>query len=186
MYPHCLGSFEIYYQIEFCWLLDWKIRRIRASKNSIYITRCAAEEIHFIRTIGDKPTIGCDAELLKRLLKYADALADINIAFGDCKQHADPPHLVWLLRARGKRPSCGHHCTAKRSDELAPPHEALSSEALQNAGPPPANQDVFEIAILCLPKAPGCQLLEAATSVGGRFPGSSQTSNALDRAWTLY
>jgi hypothetical protein len=38
---------------------------------------------------------------------------------------------------------------------------------------------VFEIAILCLPKAPGCQLLEAATSVGCRFSGSSQTSNCL-------
>ena len=60
MYPHCLGSFEVYHQLEFCWLLDWKIRRIRASKNSIYITRCAAEDIHFIRTIGDKPTIGCE------------------------------------------------------------------------------------------------------------------------------
>jgi len=45
---------------------------------------------------------------------------------------------------------------------------------------------VFEIAIVCLPKAPGCQLLEAATSVGCRFSGSSQISNALNRVWTLH
>ena len=45
---------------------------------------------------------------------------------------------------------------------------------------------VFEIAILCLPKAPGCQLLEAATSAGCRFPGSSQTSKVLDRIWTVH
>lgn len=41
------------------------------------------------------------------------------------------------------------------------------------------------VSILCLPKASGCQLLEAATSVGCRFRGSSQTSNALDRLGTL-
>ena len=45
---------------------------------------------------------------------------------------------------------------------------------------------VFEIAILCLPKAPGCQLLQTATSVGCRFSGSSQTSNALDRVRKLH
>lgn len=45
---------------------------------------------------------------------------------------------------------------------------------------------VFEIAILCLPKAPGCQLLEAATSAGCRFSGSSQTSNMPGRVWTLH
>jgi len=37
---------------------------------------------------------------------------------------------------------------------------------------------VFEVAI-CLPKAPGCQLFEAATSAGCRFSGSSRTSNGL-------
>ena len=44
---------------------------------------------------------------------------------------------------------------------------------------------LFLGSILCLPKAPGCQLLEAATSVGCRFLGSSQASNALDRLGTL-
>ena len=43
----------------------------------------------------------------------------------------------------------------------------------------------FLRSILCLPKATGCQLLEAATSVGCRFLGSSQASDTLDRAWTL-
>ena len=67
LYPHRLGSFEVYHQLEFCWLLDRKIRRIRAFKNSIYITRRAAEEIHFIRTIGDKPAVRCKiSELVDR------------------------------------------------------------------------------------------------------------------------
>jgi len=39
---------------------------------------------------------------------------------------------------------------------------------------------------LCLPTALGCQLMEAETSVRRRFLGSSQASNGLDRAWTLY
>ena len=58
LYPHCLGGFEIYHKLEFGWLLDWKIRRTRTFENSIYIARSAAEEIHFIRAIGDKATVG--------------------------------------------------------------------------------------------------------------------------------
>jgi hypothetical protein len=39
--------------------------------------------------------------------------------------------------------------------------------------------------MLCLPTAPGCQLVELAISVYRRFSGSSQASSALDRAATL-
>ena len=38
---------------------------------------------------------------------------------------------------------------------------------------------LFLSSILCLPKAPGCQLFEAATSVGCRFLGSSRQAMRL-------
>jgi hypothetical protein len=80
----------------------------------------------------------------------------------------------------------GSNRASEKRDKLASLHEAFLSEAPKNAGRPPENQDCFEIAILCLPRVPGCQLLEAATSVRCRFLGSPQESNALDRARTLH
>ena len=56
----------------------------------------------------------------------------------------------------------------------------------QTTGPPRSAPTFFVEIDLCLPTAPGCQLLEAATSVHRRFLGSSQASNALDSASKLH
>jgi hypothetical protein len=106
---------------------------------------------------------------------------------GRAAEQTDHRHsgLLCPRRERPKNWRCDHRSAEKR-DEVAPLHEAFPSGTPKNAGRPPENQDCFEIAILCLPRAPGCQLLEAATSVRCRFLGSSQESNALDRVSTLH
>src|SRR6266478_4512164 len=60
------------------------------------------------------------AELLKALLKYGHAGADIGIAFRNRHQHADTTNSLRLLRARRERP-CGC-CAAEQRDELAASH----------------------------------------------------------------
>jgi hypothetical protein len=47
---------------------------------------------------------------------------------------------------------------------------------------PAPNETIWSFVV---PMALGCQFIEAATSVSRRFWGSSQASNALDRARTL-
>jgi hypothetical protein len=49
LYPDRLGGLEVDHQFKFCRLLDRKIRRFRTLENSVHISRCAPEEIHFIR-----------------------------------------------------------------------------------------------------------------------------------------
>src|SRR5215467_12607945 len=44
------------------------------------------------------------AEILKPLAEYADALADIGIAFSDRHQNTKPPNPIGLLRTRCQRP----------------------------------------------------------------------------------
>src|SRR5262249_308759 len=61
------------------------------------------------------------AEVLKLLLKYDDALANISIAFSDRHQDSQAAHSVGrLLRARREGPS-GRRAAEKRN-ELAPSH----------------------------------------------------------------
>ena len=57
------------------------------------------------------------AELLKPLLKNANTRTHIGIAFRDSHQHAKPPNVLYLLRARHKRPCC---CAAEHGYELPP------------------------------------------------------------------
>ena len=59
------------------------------------------------------------AELLKALLKYGHAGADIGIAFGNRHQHANTANSLRLLRTRGERPRSR---TAEQRDERAPVH----------------------------------------------------------------
>src|SRR6516164_2995158 len=43
----------------------------------------------------------------------------LRVAFDDAKQHAHPPHAVWLLRPRREWP---RRRTSNNFDELSPPH----------------------------------------------------------------
>src|SRR4029077_13893883 len=95
-------------------------------------------------------------------------------------------------------PICGNFsgCCARAASgqAVAPPSSVMKSRRFMEPSIEGAaecwaaygnpSQDLFG-STLCQPKAPGCQLLEAATSVGCRFLGSSQASSALDRVRTL-
>src|SRR5262245_33014147 len=70
------------------------------------------------------------AELLKALLKYGHAGADIGIAFRNRHQHADTTNSLRLLRACRERP-CRR--AAEQRDELAPRHSITSSATTSSA-----------------------------------------------------
>src|SRR5262245_35147069 len=61
----------------------------------------------------------CPTQPLKVLPKSRDAGLSFRIALGICDQHADPSHLLRLLRACRERP---RRCAAEKRDEVASPH----------------------------------------------------------------
>src|SRR5215813_4320176 len=71
------------------------------------------------------------AELLKALLKYGHAGADIGIAFRNRHQHADTTNSLRLLCARCERPKKRRRgCrAAEQRDELAAPYHSITSSA---------------------------------------------------------
>src|SRR5215469_10493717 len=71
------------------------------------------------------------AELLKALLKYGHAGADIGNAFRNRHQHADTTNSLRLLRACRERP---RRRAAEQRDEGAPFHSITSSARASSAG----------------------------------------------------
>src|SRR5450759_3004332 len=60
------------------------------------------------------------AKSLKLLRERSDAEFGLRVVPGDAREHADAPHTLALLRARGERPRCCR--AAEEGDELAPLH----------------------------------------------------------------
>src|SRR5262249_14783194 len=67
------------------------------------------------------------AQLLEPLPEGSGAELSFGIVLGVEHQHADPPHVLGLLRARHERPRC--RCAADKRDELAAPHYSITSSA---------------------------------------------------------
>jgi hypothetical protein len=96
----------------------------------------------------------------------------------------DDEHVFALVEAvHGAHRDAVHSFAANAAivDDVC--HQA-SFRSKSNCGcqrPPRSESTFFEI-VLCLPTAPGCQLMEAATSVRRRHYGSSQASKMRDCA----
>src|SRR5262249_28524559 len=67
------------------------------------------------------------AQLLEPLPEGSGAELSFGIVLGVEHQHADPPHVLGLLRARHERPR--YRCAADKRDELAAPHYSITSSA---------------------------------------------------------
>ena len=95
------------------------------------------ESLHRLRVAAARPAnVDPDVaalrppELLESLPERRDAGLCFRVALGKRHQHADPPHPLGLLRARGERPR--RRRAAEQRDELAPPHCRLQAKNRQS------------------------------------------------------
>ena len=66
----------------------------------------------------------CSLVLIRRLHERRDLRSTFRIGGGHVHEHADPPHLPSVLRARSERP-CRR--TPEHTQQFAPPHVQFSS-----------------------------------------------------------
>src|SRR6516162_121866 len=59
-------------------------------------------------------------------MERCDAGLSLGIVRSHVHEHADAPHLLWLLRARREWP---RHRAAEQRYEIAPPHHSITSSA---------------------------------------------------------
>src|SRR5262249_24303220 len=65
------------------------------------------------------------AQFLQDLLERCKSILTFRVLGSPVHEDADPPHAIWLLRARRQRPR--DHRAAEQRDKLAPPHSITSS-----------------------------------------------------------
>ncbi len=73
------------------------------------------------------------SEPFEPLPKSREARLHVRIVFVKGRQHADPPHPLWLLRARHERRR--HHRAAEQRDELAASDESCHLIPQEGCGP---------------------------------------------------